>query len=156
MLGFGLFETGRQLRYVSRSLPEPSPDEITQFYEDDRDLLADAVADCLPPPDVIAKTSPANYTSTTFDFTSLMELRAAHETRQAKNSCRTKKGVVPECTGQKQDIIRAFNTILRRNNEKRIGTGLHRQQHYGSSPNTTGNSANAALAATVRASSVRT
>ncbi|KAF9646256.1 hypothetical protein BDM02DRAFT_3147722 [Thelephora ganbajun] len=133
------------------SLPEPSPDEIAQFYEDDRDLLADAVADCLPPPDVIIKASPANYVSTTFDFGLLVDLRSAHETRQAKKSCRTHQTTVPECASQKQEILRAFNAILKQNKEKRLGSGLHRQQYHGSLPSTAGNSANAKLAATARA-----
>ena len=101
------------------------------------------------------KTSPVNYASTKFDFGLLVDLRSAHETRQAKNSCRTQQNIVPECTSQKQDILRAFNAILRRNKEKRLGSGLHRQQQYGSLPSATGNSANAELAATARASKVR-
>ena len=56
-------EPGGQLKHTSHSLPEPSPNEIIQFYKDDRDILADSVTDCLPPPDVIMKASPANYTS---------------------------------------------------------------------------------------------
>ena len=146
---------GLQLKRISHSLPEPNLNEIIQHYEDDRDHLADAVADCLPPPDVIAKTSPANYASTKFDFSSLVDLRSAHETRQAKNCCRTQQSTIPECTSQKQEILRTFNAILRRNKEKRLGSGLHRQQQYGSSPSATGNSANAELAATARASKVR-
>jgi len=137
------------------SLPEPNRDEIAQFYEGDCDVLADAVADCLPPPDVIMKASPANYASTKFDFGFLVDLRSAHETRQAKNSCRTQQNVVPECTSQKQEILCAFNVILWRNKEKRLGSGLYWQQQYGSLPNATGNSANAQLAATAQASKVR-
>lgn len=147
--------SGGKLKCDSHSLPEPSPDEITQFYEDDRDVLTDALADCLPPPDIITKASPTNYVSTAFDFTVLLGLRSTHETRQAKNCCRVKKIITPERTSQKQDILRAFNDILRRNKEKRLGSGLHRQHQYGSSPSVAGNSANAALAADERASKVR-
>ena len=149
------FIFGQHLKHTSHSLPEPSLDEVAQFYEDDRDLLADAVADCLPPPDVIAKTSPANYASTKFDFSFLVDLRSAHETRQAKTSCRTQQNTVSECTNQKQEVLRAFNAILKQNKEQRFGSGLHRQLNYGSLPSTAGNSANAELAATARMKEVR-
>ena len=147
-------ESVLQLKCISHSLPEPTVDEIAEFYKDDCDLLADALADCLPSPDVIMKTSPANYVSTKFDFSSLIDLRRAHETNQAKNSCRTQQNIVPERASQKQEILRAFNAILRQNKEKRFGSGLHRQQQYGSSAATTGNSASAELVATVWASKV--
>ena len=148
-------ESSQRLKHISHSLPEPNLDEITRFYEDDRDALADAVADCLPLPDIIMKASPTNYASTVLDLDSLMDLRSAHETHQAKNSCRTKKNIVSEYTSQKQDILRAFNAILRQNKETRLGSGLHRQYQYGSSPKTAGNSANAGLATVARASKVR-
>ena len=128
---------------------------MAHFYEDDRNLLADAVADCLPPPDVIMKASPANYAMTKFGFNSLVDLRCAHETHQAKKSCRVQQGVVPDRMSQRQDILRAFHAIMKRNKEQRLGSGLHRKQQYGSSPSTVGNSANAKLAATARASTAR-
>lgn len=134
---------------------EPNLDEIAQFYEDDRNLLAGSLADCLPPPDVITKTHPANYASTKFDFSSLVNLRSAHETRQVKNYSRTPQINTPESASQKQEILRAFNAVLRRNKEKRLGSGLHWQQQYGSSSGTSGDSVSAELAATVRASKVR-
>jgi len=65
-------------------------------------------------------------------FASLVGL--PHEMRQAKNCCRVQRGIVPERVGQKQDILHAFNAILRRNKEKRPGPGLHRQQQYGTLP----------------------
>ena len=134
---------------------EPNLDEIAQFYEDDRNLFVGSLADCLPPPDVITKTHPANYASTKFDFSSLVDLRSAHEMRQVKNYSRTPQINTPESASQKQEILRAFNAVLRRNKEQRLGSGLHRQQQYGSSPGTAGDSVSAELAATVRASKVR-
>ena len=134
---------------------EPNLDEIAQFYEDDRNLFVGSLADCLPPPDVITKTHPANYASTKFDFSSLVDLRSAHETRQVKNYSRTPQINTPESASQKQEILRAFNAVLRRNKEKRLGSGLHWQQQYGSSSGTSGDSVSAELAATVRASKVR-
>lgn len=145
----------QDLKHASHSLPEPTPDEVTRFYEDDCDILTDALTDCLPPPDVIEKTSPANYALTKFDFSTLIGLRSTHETRQAKKSCRTQQNVVPESISQKQKILRAFNTIIKQNKEQRLGSGLHRQLNYGSLPSTAGNSANAELAAKARASKVR-
>lgn len=148
-------ESKQYLKRSSHSLPEPNSNDLAQFYEDDRDLLADSVADCLPPPNVIVKTSPANYALTKFDFASLVELRSAHETFQAKKSCRTQQNTIPEYASQKQEIIRAFNNILKQTKEQRLGSGLHRQLNYGALPSTVGNSANAELAVTVRTSKVK-
>ena len=129
--------------------------EIAQFYKNNHDMLADAVAFFFSPPNVITRTSPANYASTKFDFSFLADLHSAHETRQAKKSCRMQQNVIPECVSQKQEILRAFNVILKRNKEQRLGSGLHQKVNYGSLPSTAGNSANAKLAVTERTKQVR-
>lgn len=149
------FGSGQHLKCTSHSLPEPSPNKMAQFYEDDQDMLADAVADCLPPPEIIAKTSPANYASMTFNFSLLVDLCSAHETHQAKKSCRTQQKNIPESTSQRQELTRTFNAIIKQNGEQRLRSGLHRQLNYGSLPSTAGNTANAKLAATARSNNVR-
>jgi hypothetical protein len=114
-------------------------------------------------------------TSTSFDYSPLVNIRRQNETKRAAEGVRmrsqseeadsetsaepTKSEVV------KREIKRAMNAVLREHHQKAVGTGLERQARWknnsapgGRSDNEvemlTGNSANAELAAGQRAAAV--
>jgi hypothetical protein len=68
-------------------LPEPDEDEITEFYSKDRTFISDSIKACLPT--VNAPDEPTNpFDRKTTDvsslsFDKLVELRFAHQTKQA-------------------------------------------------------------------------
>lgn len=105
------------------------------------------------------------------DITSLIDLRRAHQTKQAESGTRTSTTATTKSTvlSERQAVLRGFSQAIKQREEIGVGTGVGRMMRWRnsapggrdgqidgevSSPAQAGNSANAAVAATAAAKKV--
>jgi hypothetical protein len=172
----------------SRSLPEPTTEEHQQITEEDYSQIAEFLqtarysAATLPNLRTLAEPARPSHVSSTFfdhlDFSELVTIRRAHETKYAAAGVRTQMhqhdaAQAAEASNTtetsraslRHKIIRQMNAVLREQQEQGVGTGLERQARWKSSAPggrsgeeasaLSGNAANAELAAGQRATTVR-
>ncbi|KAJ7433925.1 hypothetical protein B0H11DRAFT_1758325 [Mycena galericulata] len=101
------------------------------------------------------------YTSANIvDFSSLIEQRRQHQTKQAEKCTRTKTtrsvGAPDSEESLRRQLLRKFHEILKEDHSRAAGSTVERQARWGISPTTgAGNAANAAAVAASVASKVR-
>jgi hypothetical protein len=165
-------------------MPEFNNEEMSATLAESSRHISDALADCLPPiSGVNERTNIFDMTReelSTLNFDQLVDLRFAHQTKQALSGVRrsatgTFKAQTSENSAetskktQRQELLRRLNEIIKEQQEKGIGTGAERGLRWRNPapggrdgavsgvnhpPATAGNTANAAENATKLAGKV--
>ena len=155
-----------------QELEEPTDEEISHAYREESAQISATLASISRTQPFTINTRP-NASTSLLNLSGLIELRAAHETLQARNGVRNlnretaKMGISPSVEGvpdpvdnrsefkhARQQIIKQFYQLLQDADAEgeRIGTGLHRS-HIWAGPS--GNSLNAEKVAEGRTNKVR-
>lgn len=154
----------------SQELEEPTTEQISQAYREESAWISTTLTSISRTRSSTANAQP-NPSTSLFDLSGLVELRAAHETPQARNGVRNANceavvaGIPPSAGGSsevdnrsdfkdaRQRIIKQFYQLLRDAGveDERVGTGLHRS-HIWAGPS--GNSLNAEKVAERRTNKV--
>lgn len=156
----------------SQGLEEPTDEQIFQAHREESVRISATLLAIPRTQSSSATNAQSNSSSSLLEFSGLVELRAAHETLQARNGVRnsgrevTTTNVSSSAEGPsevsnksdfkhaRQQIVKQFYQLLRDADAEgeRVGTGLHRS-HVWVGPS--GNSLNAAKAAEGRTKTVR-
>lgn len=163
-----------QCEHFSEGLPTPTEGEFKKFLIKYRESVGNTLANSLPPiiqpsSGIREPSSASGYVPgsdenlmTTLPAEQLLALRQAHETEFARKAVRTvgedtpPNKVTPSEAADSRAryrLIKKINEVLKLQQDLGIGTGLERQARW-SSTQPAGNSANAAAAATSRATQV--
>lgn len=126
-------------------MPDTTEDEADDIVAEDRRNIREALKFRIAPicaPDEI--TQPLGYGATEPDYTSisldtLVEWRLNHQTRQAANGVRVKKGPSnsksPQEISARRQLIRGFHQVLKEEEQERgICTGSNRNLHWSRTP----------------------
>ncbi|RDB19960.1 hypothetical protein Hypma_012735 [Hypsizygus marmoreus] len=158
------------------ALPEPNDDDLLNDHAQDAATIGEALAACLRPPNIEGHSvfHSSDLDSACFDLDELVELRFAHQTKQAYSGVRAHAGD-RELTSsnspqlkltEQQRIQKELNRIIKGLDERGVNSGLGRATRWRnpaaggrdgdfdndvSSEPLAGNSANAAEAATSQA-----
>jgi len=154
------------LNKLSHSLPEPSIEEQIECLKQDSRNFQASLTPCLKQVDVNELTRPFDLgSSARLDFSLLVSLRHAHQTKHAEAAVRVRSASlqtegqpevpISESTPktQRQMLLKRFNKIIREEQERRTGTGVERGERWKS--DATGNLLNAQESAKRNANMVR-
>lgn len=152
----------------SQELEEPTDDQICQVYHEESTQISNVLA-AIPRTYSSTIHAQPNTSASLLNFLELIDLRAAHETLQARNGVRNsdREEVTIKASAERspeadeetsfkyarQQIVKRFYQLLRDADTEgeRVGTGLHRS-HVWAGPS--GNSLNAEKAAKSRTKAV--
>jgi len=124
----------------SCSLPEYNEEEQVDALSEDATIIAQFLADSLPAPtsDLDKPTLPyLDLNLSGVDITNLIDLRWAHQTKQAASGTRTmtKSSTSANSTAQsalseRQAILQGFRDAIKQREEVGAGTGVERSAHW--------------------------
>lgn len=170
--------TDAWLTKCSCSLPEYNEEEQVDALSEDAATIAQFLADSLPAPnsDLDRPTLPyLDLNLSGVDITSLVDLRRAHQTKQAASGIRTTtkvslaKSTAQSALSERQAVLRGFRDAIKQREEVGAGTGVERSARWRqptpggrdgevdgevAAPAAAGNSANAVVSATAAAKRV--
>ncbi|KAF9780748.1 hypothetical protein BJ322DRAFT_1011530 [Thelephora terrestris] len=159
--------------YVPQELPEPDPEAETEATAEEFMRLSSFVRKRISLPALVLKDKapqPSAPNTGSLDFPAMVELRRSHQTRYAAEGVRTRDVAETDRLGEsvRLKLMRELNTLLRKEESRATGTGQGRKLRWieptqagarsepenEPTPAPTGNSANAAIVAQLKATKV--